>query len=97
MRMSIQNKTITNRCSFLKQKNLCTDSLGGCGEYEPPWSLGYSETYTFGFQYDMSLLSWCKCNKKNQLFFYEPWTVSHDLNPAKYQPKIIPPFEKNDL
>ena len=82
MRMSIQNKTITNRSSFLNQKNPCIDSLGGCGEYEPPWSLGASAT------------------KKNQLFFYEPWTVSHDLNilnPAKYQPKIIPPFEKNDL
>ena len=38
--------------------------------------------------------------KKTNFFFYEPWTVSHDLNilnPAKYQPKIIPPFEKDDL
>ena len=85
MRMSIQNKTITNRSSFLSQKNPCIDSLGGCGEYEPPWSLGASAT---------------KKKKKPTLFFYEPWTVSHDLNilnPAKYQPKIIPPFEKNDL
>ena len=69
MRMSIQNKTITNRSSFLKQKNPCTDSLGGCGEYEPPWSLGYSETSTFGFQYDMSCFLGASATKRTNFFF----------------------------